>query len=276
MKPDRPLLNYYGGKWSAAEWVIEHFPSHEVYVEPFAGAASILLSKPRAKREIVNDLDHEIVNLFTVVREHGLTLKTSLMLTPYSREEYDRCKQWCDNPIEQARRTIIKSYFGIGDAIQNTTNGFRQSKDANTCNARSWVTYVNGIDQIIERFRGVLIENRDYRKVMTYYDSESTLFYLDPPYFKQTRSEKHGYKFEFEVKDHEEMCEFLTTIKGMVILSGYELTHDCIYDRLNWQKSKKNFRTQKHNFKEETLWLSPAVQKQMAQQSFFDKGEEKP
>ncbi|WP_434627526.1 DNA adenine methylase [Chromobacterium sp. CV08] len=62
MKVIRPALRYHGGKWMLAPWICRHFPEHRVYTEPFGGAASVLLRKPRAKLvEIYNELDPEMI-----------------------------------------------------------------------------------------------------------------------------------------------------------------------------------------------------------------------
>ncbi|WP_199905478.1 DNA adenine methylase [Microvirgula aerodenitrificans] len=84
---DRPVLRYHGGKFRLAPWILEFFPPHQIYVEPFGGAAGVLIQKPRSHGEVYNDLDGDIVNLFRVLRspEQRQLLLEQLVLTPYAR-----------------------------------------------------------------------------------------------------------------------------------------------------------------------------------------------
>ena len=85
-----PPFTYYGGKVRAAKWIISHFPAHDLYVEPFGGAAAVLLAKPPSKNEIYNDLRSDIVGFYRVLRndEQRARLKQLISYTPYSREEF--------------------------------------------------------------------------------------------------------------------------------------------------------------------------------------------
>lgn len=217
----RPLLNYFGGKYTLREWIISKFPEHKIFVDVFGGGGNIILAKPPAKLDVYNDIDSEVYNVFKMARDHGDALKTSLMLTPYSREEYIKSRKWTADKLERARRTIVKSYMGIGDSIKNA-NGFRNSKTSNSSPAKGFKNYVDYFDFFIERLRGIFLEKLDFRECIKKYDTENTLFYLDPPYITSTRISKSSYKYEMTDSDHVELVQLLSEAKGSFILSGYE------------------------------------------------------
>src|SRR5882762_141845 len=63
-------LSYIGGKNRLAKKIIEIFPRHTTYVEPFAGGAQVLFHKEPSAVEVLNDLDGDIANLFRVCQSH--------------------------------------------------------------------------------------------------------------------------------------------------------------------------------------------------------------
>lgn len=115
MTPTRPALRWHGGKWRVAPWIIEHFPKHAVYVEPFGGAGSVLIRKPRVSSEVYNDLDGEVVNLFRVLRDRkkAAELERLLRLTPFAREEMEAAYGPAPKTeMERARRLVVRSFMG--------------------------------------------------------------------------------------------------------------------------------------------------------------------
>jgi DNA adenine methylase len=102
--PRRALLRYFGGKWAIAPWVISRLPPHRVYVDPFGGAASILLRKPKSKIEVYNDLDEEIVTIFRVVQdpESCRALIRRLRRVPYARREFEQAFRASADPVIRA------------------------------------------------------------------------------------------------------------------------------------------------------------------------------
>lgn len=251
---NRPALDYFGGKWMHAGKIIEQFPEHKSFVDAFCGAASITLRKPRSKNEIINDINHEVTNFFEVLRDDNLALRMRLEKTPYSREEYSRCREHIDNKLEQARRTVVKAWFGIGDSLDNKT-GFRVSLTQGGSTTKPWLTYVDYLHLYADRLRGVIIENLDYRELIRRYDKEDTLFYFDPPYVESTRSKKHAYKFDWSLNEHLELIECLSWIKGRFVLSGYESD---AYGGLTYPKVSFTAHTQSEN-REEILWIKGPV-----------------
>lgn len=83
-------------------------------MEPFGGAASILLRNTRSYAEIYNDMDDDVVNLFEILRsDESDKLVEMLRLTPFSKAEFERAYQISDIPIERARKLVIRSYMGF-------------------------------------------------------------------------------------------------------------------------------------------------------------------
>lgn len=84
------VLNYPGAKWSSAPLLLKNIPDHKTYCEPYAGSLALLFSKPESPIEVVNDIDSDIVNLFSCIQKYPEELARLVLTTPYSREVYDR------------------------------------------------------------------------------------------------------------------------------------------------------------------------------------------
>ena len=139
--PTRPVLRWHGGKWRLAPWIISHFPPHRSYVEPFGGAASVLLRKERSYGEVYNDLDDLVVNLFRVLRhpEWGGALLESLCLTPFSRIEFEQAIEPGEgDPIEAARRLIIRSFMGFGSNAHSIGAAYALWLQGHSSRPQSW------------------------------------------------------------------------------------------------------------------------------------------
>jgi DNA adenine methylase len=269
---ERPVLRWHGGKWKLAPWISEYLPAHRVYVEPFGGAASVLLQKPRSYGEVYNDLDQDVVNLFRVLQVERLAaqLLNKLMVTPFARDEFELAYIETDEPVERARRLIILSYMGFGSNGHSRLNrtGFRaNSNRSGTTPAHDWANYPTRLPAIIERLRGVVIENRDALAVMAQHDGPDTLHYVDPPYLRETRSSSMHrvgcYTHELDAEGHQRLLAFLRTLNGMVVLSGYpHETYEVACD--GWRRIEIGAHADGALDRREVLWINPAARARVA------------
>ncbi len=277
--PSRPVLRWHGGKWMVAPWIISHFPPHDIYVEPFGGAASVLLRKRASKAEVYNDLFDQVYNLFRVLRsEDAHELVRQLSLTPFSRSEYDLATSMTDDPVESARRLIVRSFqgFGSNSAITEIKSGFRASSTrSGSTPAQDWSKYPPALIQIIKRLQGVTLENRPALKVIQDHDSPNTLHYLDPPYVHSTRdgkgrggAPKHSYRFEMDNQQHAELLETAKSLTGMVVLSGYSnpLYAAALSD---WERFEKTTFADGARPRVEVIWKNANCRAAEAQQDWL-------
>lgn len=270
LTPRRPALRYHGGKWKLADWIVAQFPRHRVYVEPFGGGASVLLRKPRSYAEIYNDLDGEVVNVFRILRDRGDDLRRALELTPFSRAEFMESYAPHPDPVEQARRTILRSFQRFGSAaVLGEISGFRaNSNRSGTTPAHDWRNYPDHVPAFVARLRGVVIEQTDAVEVMKRHDGPDTLHYVDPPYVHSTRSQKvrgtvtrKAYRHEMDDDQHRRMAEQLHALRGTVVLSGYRCQ---LYDEMyaDWLRLDRMALADGARQRMECLWLSAAPRQQ--------------
>lgn len=266
--PTRPIMRYHGGKWRLATWIIGHFSEHRIYVEPFGGAGSVLLRKPRSFAEVYNDLDGDIVNVFRVLRD-PLTaeqLRRALILTPWSRREFYLSYEPTDDPVEQARRTLARQAmaFGTTSRKKNRT-GFRaKAYRSNQTGAVDWATYPRMVPAFVDRLRGVTIESRPARDVIMQNDSTDTLFYLDPPYPHSTRTAWKGhndctYTHEMSDQDHRQLAWLLRQLRGKVLVSGYPCD---LYDMelyADWHRVERAALADGARERTEVIWMNTAA-----------------
>lgn len=260
-EPNRPAIRYHGGKWNLSRWILQYFPAHRVYVEPYGGGASVLLRKPRSYAEVYNDLNGDVVNLFRVLQNEitARWLQSLLELTPFARSEFYLSYEDTSDPIERARRTIIRSYMGHGNTgvTQKARTGFRScSNRSGTTPAHDWANYPACIALYTERLRGVVIECRDALDVMRQHDSDQTLHYVDPPYVHATRGCNKRYTIEMTDVEHRALADFLHTLRGFVVISGYDSQlYNEIYD--GWGHTETIALADGALKRIERLWFSP-------------------
>lgn len=275
MTINRPALRYHGGKFRLAPWIIGFFPEHRCYVEPFGGAAGVLLRKPRAYAEVYNDIDGDIVNFFRILRDPALRadLIHACALTPYARDEFDLAYEPTDDALERARRTCVRAAMGFGGAgATKATTGFRTDTRRKYGTAQhNWADYPAALGAIGERFAGVLVEHRDAIDVMRDHDGPDTLHFVDPPYMPETRHMRNmgGYRHELDVDGHRRLLEALLTLEGMVVLSGYETA---LYDEtlVGWFSARTQARIsggRGTSLRTEVVWLNPACSAALARRT---------
>lgn len=261
----RPVLRYHGGKFRLAPKIVALMPPHRIFVEPYAGAASVLLAKPRAYSEVINDLDGEVVNLFCVLR-----------MTPYAREEFlNTYVPKRTGRVERARRLVVRSFMGFGSAACNAAHGtgFRASSDrSGTTPAHDWMHYPDVLPAFTGRLQGVTIENRDALTVIDRHDAPDALLFVDPPYVQSTRGlrlQNAAYTHEMSDEDHATLAQVLHAAKGMVMLCGYEsVLYDTLYK--GWERVQFVSHADGARKRTECLWFNAAAWRAKAQLTLLE------
>ncbi len=262
------LLNYPGAKWGMAEEIVSLMPPHRSYLEPFFGSGAVLFNKPPSAIETVNDIDGDIVNFFTVLREMPGELARLIDLTPYARDVFDDAHHnRGTEPLDRAYRFAIRSKMGHGFKTYQKT-GFkidRYARERSYC-VDCWNSLPEGLRSAAARLKEVQIENRPAMDIIRRFNFDNVLIYADPPYLLDTRGGKQ-YRYEMSEQDHLDLLGALLQHKGPVILSGYPSE---MYDSelKGWSHITRKAYNQNADQRTEVLWCNFEV----GQMSIFEGG----
>ena len=253
------LCKYPGGKTRLAPWVVDHFPPHERYVEAFAGAASVLLNKPRSPSEYLVERDATQATLLRVVRDRGDEFAGRLAGVRFSRDTFEevndrlRRGEWADD-LDLAVLVYLRRQLSWGGHGRIYTHRGRRDLES------WWGGCLGRLPLVTARLRGVQIIEGDGLEWLPMLDGPDVLSYCDPPYVMSTRMEFFPYRHELDDAGHGGLLRILDTMTGKVVLSGYP---NPLYDRTLEGWSRAEVETRSHAYtrghrptRTEVLWMS--------------------
>lgn len=199
-----------GGKEAWRGLILQRIPAHKIYVEPYAGSATIFFAKAeRAEVEVLSDVNPDIVSTYVFLRD-----------APDADFEWIRSQDWQWSPVtfkrlQQAtpktrRERVYRfkylnlfSIRGTGERL-NTTENARKTTGG---------MFVKNLEKFRERLQGVKIFEAPAIDVMAKFDSPDTFHYVDPPW-KPVGAGPEWHNF-----DAEAFTEAIKALKGKALVS---------------------------------------------------------
>ena len=208
-----------------------------VYVEVFGGGGSVLLNKERSVREVLNDANGNLINLYRVVREYPDELKDRLLYVLHSREDFKiaqrrleeatgRCfpvlpqqdgnSSDSQGKLAEKKPEVSSPVLRAADFYQVVRQSYAGNGKQFSAVARSMWAGFPAIDRVAGRLQGVTLEKEDFGVIFQRYDSPTTVFYIDPPYFF---TEDYYPGNIFLRSDHQRLAAILLNAEGLWLLS---------------------------------------------------------
>lgn len=218
IKPTNPAAPYLGGKRLLAKTIIPIINSvpHRTYAEPFVGMGGVFLRRTSsAKSEVINDFNLEVANLFRVLQRHYVAFLEMMKFQLTSRAAFDRlCRTRSETltDLERAARFLYLQRTSFGGRVSGQSFGVAVGRPGRFDITKLGPT----LEELHTRLSGVVIECLCYDEFIARYDSKTTLFYIDPPYFY---GENDYGKGMFSRADFAKMAALLAKIKGKFLLS---------------------------------------------------------
>ncbi len=216
--PVRPAAGYIGGKRRLAEMIARRIEgiSHQIYAEPFVGMGGVFFRRRLvARTEVINDISGDVTTLFRILQRHYPQFMEVLKFQITSRREFERlvaCDPSTLTDLERAARFIYLQRLAFGGKVTGRNFGVDLYSSAGFDVSKLGPVLAD----IHERLSGVSIECLPWHQFVDRYDSPSTLFYLDPPYWGSEGDYGAGV---FQRADFERLANRLAAVAGRFMLS---------------------------------------------------------
>ena len=237
------MISYIGGKARIGKWIAPKIPTDiETYVEGFSGMFWVFFNMdltmyPNLKTVVYNDYNGLNANLMKCTKQYDILWEELskypcqqlgvIDTPPEYAEMFNRYQKEVFNP--ELVITDDNSFDIAGKYVYVLTQVFSGSKPETS----SYINYKGKyrckvlifMDKLknpkyrehIDRI--TFVENMDFQEVVEKYDSPTTYFYMDPPYFK---TENYYSNHIFNIDTHARLATCLQNVKGKFGLSYYE------------------------------------------------------
>ena len=207
------FMSWIGGKKALRDEILVRFPlGYKRYIEVFGGGGWVLFHKPPGRDfEVYNDFNANLTNLYRCVRDSPEQLIDELTYTLNSRLDFDYVRKIMHTQASELPDVKRAAYF-----YQIIRQSYASGLDSFGAQPHRMWNKFPLIRQACARLQSVVIENRDFEKLIHQYDRPESFFYCDPPYYA---TEDYYEDVGFTTKDHERLADALCGIEGKFLLS---------------------------------------------------------
>ena len=215
-----------GGKQQLSPQIIQYMADHKVYIEPFFGSGAVFFNKGYKEvsnnsnyREVIGDLDFNVVNFFEQLRNNYTVMMEKLQYYEYSETLYQKAKTTKDyykNASDIDKACLF--FFNIFNSFAGILNGGFAYGKKTTNNCKKFLNQKNNLELYAKRLTDCYIFHKPYNVLVDRFDSKESLFYFDPPY---RNTKKYTIQKDFEF-DYDEFAKNIQSIQGKFILSHYK------------------------------------------------------
>ena len=257
------MISYIGGKARIGKWIVPFIPKDiETYVEPFGGMFWVFFNMnlkdyPNLKTVVYNDFNKLNANLFRCSKNYERLLRElaeyprqeyhNPITPPYYAELFNKCQKEVFDPNlvipDEADFEIAAKYVYVLTQVfsgsKPETSKYTDYKGKYRCKVDIFEDKLRHPKYREHLDRITFVDSKDFEEIMEKYDSPTTYFYLDPPYWK---TENYYSAHDFDSDDHGRLVGGLHHIKGKFGLSYYE------FPKLSEWLPKEQFRWESKGF----------------------------